>query len=223
MQPGFVRVLKVDDKRKLYVERQFNWKFDTISRLVPYPGGDRPRFVALAGDVAKVVEFNPKDSGFTLVGTIDLAGLEQGEMKVADMDGDGKPDLLLLGGNALTILYATNARRALQSDVLFDAKLDTFLYWNVRPADLEGNGKDDVMLFDSKKAMFEIYRPGPQGLLEPILRQRLFEKTIFQRGETDSYEMPKELVVGDVDGNGKADLVFVLEDRIAVYLQQSGH
>ena len=39
VQPGFVRVLKVDDKRKLYVERQFNWKFGAISRLVPYPAG----------------------------------------------------------------------------------------------------------------------------------------------------------------------------------------
>ena len=34
--------------------------------------------------------------------------------------------------------------------------------------------------------------------------------------------MPKEMAVGDVDGNGKPDLVFVLEDRVAVYLQQAG-
>jgi serine protease Do len=222
VQPGFVRVLKVDGKQKLYVERQFNWKFDTISRLVPYPGGERPRFVALAGDLARVIEFDVKGSSFSLVATIDLAGLEPGPMKVADLDGNGAPDLILLGGNALTLLYATDTCRALHEDVIFDAKLDTFSYWNVRPADLDGDGKDEVMLFDSKKAMFEVYRPGAQGELKPILRQRLFEKTIMQRGDTNSYEMPRELAVGDVDGNGRPDLVFVLEDRVAVYLQHAG-
>ena len=59
------------------------------------------------------------------------------------------------------------------------------------------------------------------GGLQPICRHRLFEKNIYQRGETDSYEMPRELAVGDVDANGKADLVFVLQDRIAIYLQDA--
>ena len=221
VQPGFVRVLKVDEKGKLYVERQFNWKFDTVSRLVPYPGGERPRFLALAGDLAKVVEFDVKDSGFDLVATVDLAGLEAGRMKVADVDGDGTPDLLLMGGNVLTILRDSGKREALRAEVVFDAKLDTFTYWNMKPADLDGDGRDEVMLFDSKKAMFEVYRPGEDGELAPILRQRLFEKTIMQRADTDSYRMPQELAVGDMDGNGKPDLVFVLGDRVAVYLQQA--
>jgi PAS domain-containing protein len=102
---------------------------------------------------------------------------------------------------------------------VFDARLDNFAYWNVRPADLTGDERDEVLLFDSRKAMFEIHRPGATGRLEMLLRHRLFEKTIEQRAESDSYEVPHELAVGDVDGNGRADLVFVLQDRIAIYLQ----
>ena len=122
----------------------------------------------------------------------------------------------------LTILRATDKREALKAEVVMDAKLDNFTYWDMRPADLDGDGKDEVMLFDSKKAMFEVYRPAAGGELAPILRQRLFEKTIMQRADTDSYQMPQELAVGDMDGNGKPDLVFVLGDRVAVYLQQPG-
>jgi len=221
VQPGFVRVLKVDEKQKLYVERQFNWKFGNVSHLVPYPSEDRPRFVALAGDLAKIVEFDLEAAGFRLVATIDLAGLDPSTLKVADLDGNGRADLLLLGGNALHVVYAADRRRALEPRIVFDGRLDTFTYWNVRPADLDGDGKDEVMLFDSRKARFEVYRPAADGQLRPVLRQRLFEKTIMQRAETDVYETPRELDVGDMDGNGRPDLVFVLQDRIAVYLQEA--
>jgi hypothetical protein len=78
-----------------------------------------------------------------------------------------------------------------------------------------------VLLFDSRKAMFEIQRPDATGRLETLLRHRLFEKTILQRGESDTYEIPQELAVGDVDGNGRADLILILQDRIAIYLQDA--
>ena len=218
-QPGFVRLLKVDEKNKLYVERQFNWEFDTVSRLIPYPGEGMPRFVALAGSQAKIVELDLNASEFRLIATIDLTGLDIGTIKLGDVDGNGAPDLLTLGQNALSIVYNKNEGMALQSRIVFDASQEYFNYWNIRPADLDGDGKDEVLLFDSKKAMFEIHRRQDDGTLRPICRQRLFEKTIGQRGETDSYELPQELAVGDMDGNGKADLIFILQDRIAIYLQ----
>jgi hypothetical protein len=217
-----VRVLKVDAKDKLYVERQFNWKFEQVTGLVPYGGGGgAPRFVALAGNLAKIVEFDMAASDFKLVATVDLAGLEPGELKVGDVDGNGRPDILLLSPTDIQILYSRDQRSVVRAKNVFDARLDYFTYWNLRPADLDGDGKDEVLLFDSKKAMFEVYRPQADGSLEPICRQRLFEKTIRQRGETDSFELPQELAVGDVDGNGKPDLVFILQDRLAIYLQDA--
>ena len=75
------------------------------------------------------------------------------------------------------------------------------------------------MLFDSKKAMFEVYRPGEGGELKAILRHRLVEKTIFQRSQGGSYQLPQELEVGDVNGDGKRDFVCILQDRVAIYLQ----
>ena len=221
VQPGFVRVLKVDKKDKLYVERQFNWKFDKVSRLVPHSQAKAPRFVALAGNLAKIVEFDVEAAQFKLIAKIDLAGLVQGDLKAGDVDGNGTTDIVLLGGNVVQILYDKNERRIIEPREVFDARLEYFTYWKVRPADLDGDGKDEVMLFDSKKAMFEIYRPAEDGTLKPIFRRRLFEKSIHQRGDTDSYELPREMEVGDVDGNGKPDLIFILQDRLAIYLQQA--
>ena len=135
------------------------------------------------------------------------------------VDGDGTVDLILLGGNVVQILFDRDERRVVKSRNVYDAKLDHFAYWNIRPADLDADGRDEVLLFDSKKAMFEIHRPAEDGTLRPVCRHRLFEKSISQRGESDTHELPQELEIGDVDGNGAADLIFILYDRIAIYLQ----
>jgi len=219
VQPGFVRVLKVDRKDKLYVERQFNWEFENVEQLTPYSTTGTPRFLARSGNQARIVEFNPEAGEFKLIATIDLAGLEAERLKVGDVDGSGSPDILAMGGNALQILYGKDERRILDSKIVFNARLDNFTYWKAHAADLDGDEKDEVLLFDSSKAMFEIYRPDKEGNLRPLCRHRLFEKTIYQRGETSSYEIPQELITGDVDGDKKADLIFILQDRVAIYLQ----
>jgi len=221
VQTGFVRVLRVDQKGKLYVDRQFNWEFDEVSRLVPYGQGEANRFLALAGNKAKLVEFDLENSRFRLIATVDLRGLQPGQLKVADLDGNDLPDIVIMGNNALQMLYRRDERQALRAKTVLDARLEYFTYWNLHPADLDGDGADEVMLFDSKKSMFEVYRPGRDGQLEPVLRHRLFEKSIHQRGETDSHEMPRELAIGDVDDNGSNDAVFILQDRIAIYLQNT--
>ena len=222
VQPGFVRVLKVDAKNKLYVEQQFNWKFDEVSRLIPYGDQKPPRFLALTKNAAKVVRFDKENSRFELEDTIDLAGMEHDDLKVADLEGDGLPDILMQGRNAVQVLRRNGARRDAQSTVVYDAKLDYFSYWDLYANDLDGDGRDEVILFDSKKAMFEIHRFGADGGLEPIFRHRLFEKSISQRRESGSLELPREMVVGDVDGNGRADLVFILQDHIGIYAQRPG-
>ncbi len=221
VMPGFVRTLRVDGKGKLYVERQINWKFDQVSRLAVYEKRDgRVRFLAMAGDKARIVELAAGgEAEFSVVGRLDLTGLDVGAVRVGDVDGDGTPDLVTLSKGAILVLRNTPERRSLNSEVVFNAKLDYFTYWNLRAADLDADGRDEVLLFDSKKAMFEVYRPGEGGELAVVLRHRLIEKTIFQRSQGSGYELPQELEIGDVNGDKRPDFVCILQDRVAIYLQ----
>ena len=220
VQPGFMRVLRVDAKNKLYVEKQYNWKFDTVRHLGLYAAkGKIPQFIAVSGRQAKIIELDPDRGEFVSRGTLDLAGLDIGRLKVGDIDGNGKPDLLGLGKGQIYLFFSRPQRMRADADSVFSAKLDHFTYWNLFAADLDKDGSDEVFLFDRKKAMFEIYRPDRSGQLKVLLRRRLFEKTIFQRGERGSFEFPRDICVGDVDGNGTRDFVCILQDRVAVYLQ----
>jgi len=220
VMPGFVRTLKVDVKGKLYVERQINWSFGPVERLAVYQRRDgAARLLAMAGDKARIVELDPAKGDFRAVGRLDLSGLSIGDVEVGDVDGDGAPDLVSLSKGTVLVLRTGPGRHALDSKVVFNAKLDYFTYWNLRAADLDADGADEVLLFDSRKAMFEVYRPSKGGELKAVLRHRLVEKTIFQRSKGSGYELPQELEVGDVNGDKRPDLVCILQDRVAIYLQ----
>jgi hypothetical protein len=218
--PEFVRVLKVDDKNKLFVSRQINWEFDPVTHFTFFDkAGGTPRFVTLAGRQARVVKLNKDGDRFVADGRVDLQGLSMSGVKVADVDGSGGADLVLLGPKSVDILLAKPERNALESEVVLNTKLDYFLFWNVYPVDLDGDGGHEVLLFDSRKAMFEVCRPGPKGRLQTVLRHRLFEKTIFQRRKTDALTIPSEFDAADVNGDDRPDFVCVLQDRIGIYLQ----
>lgn len=220
-QGDFVRVLRVDDKGKLYVERQFNWRLETVERLLPFGQDADARFLALSGPRAAVVRFDAEAGAFVREAVVDLAGIETGRIEARDMDGDGRPDIVAVGVNSVQFVHQADERRVLDGRIVFDAPSDNFTYWRAWPADLDADGADEVLLFDSRKAMFEIHTTGEDGRLRPLARHRLFEKTIFQSAETDSLELPSELAATDLDGNGAVDLVFLLQDRLAVYLQDA--
>ncbi len=219
IQSDYVRLLKVDKKNKLYIKQQINWKLDPLKRLVFYrKRGRTPQFLALAGKKLMLVEYNSKKKVFIVKEKQDLTGMENNKIKVGSVTGKGMPDILILGGGVIHLYLNKKSNLILNSKVIMNTKTQYYLYWNIFSTDLDLDKRDEILLFDSKKAMFEIYRKVKGGQLKGILRQRLFTKTILQRGGS-VYELPKEVQIGDVDGNGKPDFVCILQDRIAIYLQ----
>ena len=56
--------------------------------------------------------------------------------------------------------------------------------------------------------------------LVPALTFRVFERKTF-RNMGDAVE-PRDLALGDVDGDGRTDIVIVVHDRVLVYRQDLG-
>ena len=56
--------------------------------------------------------------------------------------------------------------------------------------------------------------------LAPGLAFKVFEQKSFR--DVDELIEPRDLAVGDVTGDGRADLVLIVHDRVLVYRQDPG-
>jgi len=124
-------------------------------------------------------------------------------VSVNDLDGDGKPDLVLLhvNNNTLSVLRNTSVKGAINANS-FAAQVD--FATGKAPAsmavgDLDGDGKPDVAVVNSADGTISVFRNtstiGSISFAPAV--------TFAERPGTG------EVVIGDMDGDGKPDLVLV--------------
>lgn len=130
--------------------------------------------------------------------------------KIADVDGDGKFDILIVNSNGLFGMFSV-FRNTASSGVISSSSLASkvdFTQWthsvgSFYIADLDGDGKLDLIFktaYTSQGGAAHIYRntssPGT------------INTTSFVGATSCSYN-PPDLSIGDIDGDGKIDLCYV--------------
>ena len=140
------------------------------------------------------------------VGTISFAtkvdfntGPNPQAIAFGDMDGDGKMDLVVSNGNSSTVSVLRNTGTI--GTISFAAKLDMLtgvfglIPYIISIGDLDGDGKVDLAIANSNNSIGIIRNTSTPGALS-------FSATVnFAAGV-----QPRSLAIGDLDGDGKADL-----------------
>ncbi|MFC6939741.1 SpvB/TcaC N-terminal domain-containing protein [Salinirubellus sp. GCM10025818] len=144
--------------------------------------------------------------------------LEGPEVQLIDLDGDGVTDALRSGSrfecffnDAETGWHRTRQVARDQLDVFPNV---SFTDQRVRWGDLSGDGLQDIVLVhDGNIEYWPNLGHGDWGA-----RIHMRNSPRFPGG----YD-PKRLLIGDVDGDGLADLVYVEDNHLVLWINQSGN
>jgi len=183
--------------------------------------GDGTKEIVLLDRATKSLLFlSKKDgvyrpSGSLVLGTINFAGME-----VADLDGDGRDDLLIAGTDRFGVLQTGRTGQRLKTIASYESKHHEARLGDLATGDVNGDGVPDVVFSDVGQQSLEIATYGGDPELIPATVFKLFERKTF-RNIGDVIE-PRDMTIGDVDGDGRADIVLIVHDRVVILRQDAG-
>ena len=165
-------------------------------------------------------------SSFQAYAVAPTFSLDDPEVRLVDLDGDGITDILRSGSRLEHWFNHSDRELAWQRPPVFASRQDletfpdvAFSDPRVKLADLNGDGLQDILLIHD-------------GNLEywPNIGHGRWARRISMRhapryrdpGYSLGYD-PRRILVGDVDGDGLADIVYVGHGSVQLWLNQSGN
>ena len=157
-----------------------------------------PFSVIFNGGVGQTINASSFNARVTYITGINPSSI----IAIADIDGDGKPDMVAV--DRLTNTFSILRNTTTGTTISFAAKVDfatDSTPTSVAIGDLDGDGKLDIVIASQFKNKIWIYRnTSTSGSIT---------SASFAAGVsfvTDSLSLPTSVAIGDLDGDGKPDI-----------------
>lgn len=153
-------------------------------------------------------------SGFKPYKQIPSFHFQDPEVQLMDLDGDGITDMLRNGAQ-FECFYNDPEKGFYKVRTVKKTFTDfSFSDPRIRFADMTGDGLQDIVLISSGRVQYW-----------PNMGYGVFGEKVNMTGAPvfpEQYD-PAQILIGDVDGDGQADIVFVENNRVTLYINQSGN
>ncbi|MDB5351431.1 MAG: repeat protein [Planctomycetota bacterium] len=224
-QGTFARNVALDKNGQWQIKEQFN-SGKTSSQILGAAAleldGDGTPEIVLLDKASKSLLFLDKKAGgvYSAGGSLNVGPIDFQGMHVADFDGDGKDDLLIAGTDKFGVMITGRKGQKFKLLASYEPTRKDARLGDLVVGDLNGDKQTDIVLTDLNDHLIDILTHPGGADLDRALTFKVFEKKSFR--DRDSLIEPRDLVLGDVDGDKRTDLILMVHDRILVYRQDSG-
>ena len=223
-QNTFARSLLLDKEGHWQVKDQYNTgrgSAQVIGAAALDVDGDGTKEIVLLDRTSRSLLFlDVKDGVYRPGSTMTFGPIEFAGMHVADLDGDGRDDLLLAGTDRFGVVLTDRKGLRLKPLASYESSRTEARLADLAAGDLNSDGRPDIVLTDVGEHFVEIVTYVPPDDLEHALSFRIFERKSFR--DANAGVEPRDLAIGDVDGDHRDDLILIVHDRILVYRQDPG-
>ena len=223
-QNTFARHIRLDSRGQWEIKDQYNSGRNSAqiqgAAALDVDGDGKKEIVMMDRTSKSLLILALKDGVYRPVGTLSVGSLSFEGLHVADFDGDGRDDLLIAGSDRFGVLQTGRKGQRLKVIASYESKRNEARLSDLATGDLNADGVPDIAFTDLAEQMLELATyTGEKDLLH-ALTFKVFERKLY-RGTGDIAE-PRDMAIGDVDGDGRDDLVLVAHDRILVLRQDPG-
>jgi peptidoglycan hydrolase-like protein with peptidoglycan-binding domain len=146
------------------------------------------------------------------------------KMLFAPLTGRGTKSILIFDGEKFALITppsGSEARQYPEQRFSYETQIKDGSFGNLTAGDINSDGQPDIIMVEYKRDHIEILTPDSNNKLIPAMRFKIFEEKSYRsdRNAGKSGVEPRELIIADVTGDGKNDLVTIIHDRIIIYPQ----
>ncbi|MFO0907643.1 MAG: VCBS repeat-containing protein [Isosphaeraceae bacterium] len=223
-QNTFARNIRLDGSGTWEVKDQYNTgrgNSQVVGVAALDTDGDGKKEILLLDRSRKsLLYLEEKESVYRPAGALSVGAIDFQGMHVADLDGDGRDDLLIAGTDRFGVVLTGRTGQRLRTIASYETNRSDAHLADLIVGDLNADDHPDLALIDTEDHLVELVSYAGQAELVRSLSFKVFESKSFRGGGGGSE--PRDLAVGDVDGDGRADLVLIAHDRVLVYRQDAG-
>ena len=190
--------------------------------------GGRPAILLLDGQKGQLqILKSGEDKTYRLEKELDVGKWNAAanlKMLFTPLTGKEAKSILLFDGEKFALITpptASEVRQNLEQQFSYETQIKDGSYGNLIAGDINSDGQPDIIMVEYKRNHIEILTLDSNNKPTPAMRFKIFEEKSYRedRSAGRSGVEPRELIIADVTGDGKNDLVTIIHDRIIIYPQ----
>lgn len=229
---SLARAYRIAPDGRLDMVEQFNGR-NASSRIVSIAtadldGKDAPEVVLLDSGNKVLSIFRRGEGGVhSLARHHEIENMQGSRLGVCDANGDGRDDLLLFENARAQLYYAGEAPGRLNAIWRHASDVEDGKYARLAALSLlrgkQSRNAEQLLALEVTENVIELFRLGEKAEdLERFFRFKVFddEGSVGRKKDNRGRVEPRAMMARDVNDDKRADLVVLMHDNIAVYLQE---